>query len=189
MRSFAVIVLTSSLATPAFAGCDDEPLPTKVTYDNGVTATVVARTADTIHTREVRDEIVSITNAYAGVFVTGHKESILGYEYSVDYSPVSELPTPAQLVPGAHFRVDATRTYIGGGVSYAVEVEVVGKQTIEIGGCPYPVLEIYMWTSTQTFYLSPETTFVHMPSMLTLRRINRVQGSGAIIATTAIAAE
>jgi hypothetical protein len=180
MCKLALMLLLIVFAAPAFAACDDGTLPTSVTYDDGSTATVIERTADFIHTRQVSGRFVEETILHAGIFEI--REERFGARY--DFTYATDFPSPAQLVPGARFLLKRTQTYSP--FPHFVEVEVVAEDTIEVGGCTYPVLEV---TRRPDYQLTPQTFFVHMPSMLTLRHVMTADGSGITYTTTAIAIE
>jgi hypothetical protein len=188
MRGLWILLVTTVLAAPAFAACLDSvpgQLPSKITFEDGLVSTVIARTADTIRTRDVVGDYIGDIEVHAGVFILQMEQPFGGWVFTY----TSDLPSASQLVPGAHFRAEGTRQAIGGLPDrHIVEVDVVGKETVTIGGCPYPVLEVEVRSSAGVNWTS-ETLFVHMPSLLTLRTTRMLESSAYVMDTTAIAIE
>jgi hypothetical protein len=153
----------------------DARLPSKVTYDNGSTLTVLDRLGGELRSETtLPDGKKTRGSAYRGLFVSMRELPTMTAEYSWNQDLARFFP----LKIGDHIVADATVLLPGKKAvgTYFTEMSVVAEEMLRVGSCDYPVLKTEMSSrldlgDTKGVASGKGFHYYHAASMLTLRSI------------------
>ncbi len=161
-------------------------LPSKATYDSGQVIEVLSRDGDRMTYRQTILESgrqVEMT-VQAGLFTL----SALRDGEGAVFDWKTALPGLADLQPGGRLHAEAILTTPGllPPRPFTTDVEVLGRETVEIDGCAYPALKILVKNVEGGKPLGDNTKWIHIPSMITLKSIVADHGSSREQTVTAL---
>lgn len=184
-RLVASLFLTTAFATSALAATCPEA-PVKASYNSGATVDVIAKMGDTLvyrQTVEATGQVVDMTVHLGLVTLT----ALRGGEGAV-FEWKTPLPTAADLIPGATFSLEAMLTTPGilPPRPFTAEIEVIGLESVEVGGCSYEALKVVIKNAEGGKPLGDNVKWIHLPTLVTLKSEITEQGDTRVQEVTAL---
>jgi hypothetical protein len=169
-----VACLAGSVAHAQTAGgpascLDGDKLPTKATFDNGFVQTVLDRSGGKLHHEMMAPggQKASVVS-YFGLFTLTSESPMVKLEYTYNQDLAQFMP----LKVGQHVVVNASAKNSQNKPmpDLAIEMTVLGVESMSIGPCNYPVFKIEVRTQIGG-QQATGFRYYHQSSMLTLRTV------------------
>jgi hypothetical protein len=152
-----------------------------LTRDTGEVLTIEGRSGDAVTLRFTSADYSFVYRDQAGLIPLDAQ----GIDGPIVYDWATPLPAVADLVPGAAFRLDGRLAGDGQDEAVAMDIRVVGPESLTVGNCAVAVLKVEITNLYAGQTIGLTTHYLHLPSLLILRSEMVPEGDEVIISAAA----